>query len=104
VLRVLAYRWPVHRLAPRHKPVEPPGSPPSSWLSGCRHQVRFTLINSGHGPAAEPVSGKPRFTGLEAIAALESERCPCRPAGVAGPWRGIAGRFSPQGAILGTLA
>jgi len=47
VLRVLAYRWPVHRLSPRYRPKQPPAE--TTFLLAHRDRdlkVRFTVINA----------------------------------------------------------
>ena len=47
VLRVLAYRWPVHRLSPRFKPSQPPAE--ATFMLAFRDaefHVRFILLNA----------------------------------------------------------
>jgi uncharacterized protein len=101
VLRVLAYRWPVHRLAPRHQPVEPPGQP--TFILAFRdasHQVRFTLINPVTARLLNLFLENPELSGLEAIAALESDLS--LPSGILRAHGAeLLDDFRHQGAILG---
>lgn len=74
VLRVLAYRWPVHRLSPRFKPTEPPTE--ATFMLAFRdaeHRVRFTLINAASARLLNLLQDNPELTGSEAISSLAQE-------------------------------
>lgn len=104
VLRVLAYRWPVHRLSPRFKPAEPPGEPTFTLaFRDGEHQVRFTLINSATARLLNLFQKNPGLTGAQAIAGLEEEMS--LPTGaLRGHGAALLADLRAQGAILGTLA
>jgi hypothetical protein len=104
VLRVLAYRWPVHRLSPRYKPAEPPAEPTFTLaFRDGEHQVRFTLINSATARLLNLFQDTPGLTGAQAISRLEEEMSlpteALRDHGAA-----LLADLRAQGAILGTLA
>ncbi len=104
VLRVLAYRWPVHRLSPRYKPAEPPAEPTFTLaFRDAGHQVRFTLINSATARLLNLLQDMPGLTGAQAIAGLEEEMFlpteTLRAHGAA-----LLADLRTRGAILGTLS
>jgi hypothetical protein len=104
VLRVLAYRWPVHRLSPRFKPSEPPTQPTFTLAyRGADHRVRFTLVNPATARLLALLQERPGLTGREALALLESEMS--LPAGaLQGHGAALLDDLRRQGAILGVLA
>jgi hypothetical protein len=71
VLRLLAYRWPVHRLSPRFKPVQPPAEPTflAAWRDAELH-VRFNLLNAAAAHLLALLQEHTGLTGEEAIAHL----------------------------------
>jgi hypothetical protein len=74
VLRVLAYRWPVHRLSPRYKPSELPAQP--TFMLAFRDaalQVRFVLINSASARLLNLLQENPDSTGREVVTLLAQE-------------------------------
>lgn len=74
VLRVLAYRWPVHRISPRFKPTEPPAEP--TFMLAFRdagHRVRFSQINSASARLLNLFQENPDLTGIEAVTLLAQE-------------------------------
>jgi len=104
VLRVLAYRWPVHRLSPRFKPSEPPAQPTFTLAyRGADHRVCFTLVNPATARLLALLQERPELTGREALALLEAEMS--LPAGaLQGHGAELLGDLRRQGAILGVLA
>jgi hypothetical protein len=103
VLRVLAYRWPVHRLSPRYKPVEPPAEATFSLAyRDATHRVRFTLINPATARLLTLLQDRRELTGSLALAILESELA--LPEGaLAGHGADLLNDLRAQGAILGAL-
>jgi hypothetical protein len=74
VLRVLAYRWPVHRLSPRFKPSEPPAQPTFTLaFRDAGYRVRFTLINPATARLLALLQERPGLSGREALALMEAE-------------------------------
>lgn len=104
VLRVLAYRWPVHRLSPRFKPSEPPAQPTFTLaFRGADHRVRFTLINPATARLLALLQERSGLMGHEALALLEAEMS--LPAGaLQGHGAELLKDLRRQGAILGILA
>ena len=104
VLRVLAYRWPVHRLSPRFKPSEPPAQPTFTLAHrGADHRVRFTLINPATARLLALLQERSGLTGREALALLETEIA--LPAGaLQGHGAELLDDIRRQGAIFGVLA
>jgi uncharacterized protein len=104
VLRVLAYRWPVHRLSPRYKPSEPPAKPTFTLAyRGADHRVRFTLINPATARLMALLREDSGLTGREALDLLETEMSV--PSGaLQGHGSALLVDLRRQGAILGVLA
>jgi hypothetical protein len=101
VLRVLAYRWPVHRLSPRFKPTEPPAEPTFTLaFRDAAHRVRFTLINSASACLLNLLQDKPELTGREVVAVLAQEMA-LSPDVLQEFALGLMQDFRSQGAILG---
>jgi hypothetical protein len=74
VLRVLAYRWPVHRLSPRYKPADPPAQPTFALaFRDAAQQVRFILINAASARLLELFKENPDLTGIEVVTRLAQE-------------------------------
>ena len=74
VMRVLAYRWPVHRLSPHYKPAEPPGLPTFTLAyRGADHRVRFILVNPATARLLTLLQEEQGSTGRAALALLEAE-------------------------------
>jgi hypothetical protein len=74
VLRVLAYRWPVHRLSPRFKPDQPPTQPTFTLaFRDAGFQVRFMLINSASARLLSLFQAHPELTGNEVVGLLAGE-------------------------------
>jgi len=74
VMRVLAYRWPVHRISPRFRPGEPPACPTFTLAyRGADQRVRFTLVNPAAARLLALLQAGPGSTGREALSLLEAE-------------------------------
>lgn len=74
VLRVLAYRWPVHRLSPRFKPGEPPLEPTFTLaFRDANLQVRFLLINAASARLLNLFQEHPEMSGNEVVNLLALE-------------------------------
>lgn len=103
VMRVLAYRWPVHRLSPRFKPNEPPAQPTFTLAyRGNDHRVRFILINSATARLLTLLQEHSGQTGREMLALLEMEMS--LPTGaLQDHGTELLDDLRRQGAILGTL-
>lgn len=74
VLRVLAYRWPVHRLSQRFKPRQPPAE--STFMLAYRDagfEVRFVLLNAASARLLTLFQENPAATGQQVIALLAQE-------------------------------
>jgi len=74
VMRVLAYRWPVHRLAPRFKPTAPPAE--STLISAYRGRdlrVHFLLLNPASARLLNLLQDKSLPTGEAATRRLAEE-------------------------------
>lgn len=75
VLRVLAYRYPVHRLSPRRRPAKPPATP--TFILAFRHpqtlRVEFQEISAMTAALLNLVQGHPHLTGSEALDRLAGE-------------------------------
>lgn len=104
VLRVLAYRWPVHRLSPRFKPLEPPAEP--TFILAFRdgdHAVRFTHINPATARLLALLQEHPGLTGAAALARLAREMG--QPEGALHEHgQSLLDDLRRQGALLGALA
>lgn len=75
VLRVLAYRYPVHKIGPRHKPKAAPELP--TFLLAYRSaefEVRFVQIDALAALLLQTLEENPALTGRAAIESLASER------------------------------
>lgn len=104
VLRVLAYRYPVHQLSPRRKPKVAPATP--TFLLAYRaaeFEVRFSLINAATARLMQLIQEDPELTGQAALERLAAEW------GQAGPALLAAGRqtlsdLRAMGALRGTRA
>ena len=74
VMRVLAYRWPVHQLSHRYKPAEPPAQPTFTLAFRDKdHHVSFTLINSATARLLILLQESDNLTGLAVLGLLEAE-------------------------------
>jgi len=74
VLRVLAYRWPVHRLSQRFKPAHPPAE--TTFMLAFRDAgfvVRFILLNAASARLLTLFLENPGATGQQVIALLAQE-------------------------------
>ncbi len=104
VLRVLAYRWPVHRLSPRFKPAEPPPEPTFTLaFRDAEHQVCFTLINPATARLLTLLLDMPALTGAEAVSRLEME-LGLLPGALQGHGAALLADLRAQGALLGARA
>ena len=101
VLRVLAYRWPVHRLSPRFKPTEPPTEPTFTLaFRDAEYRVRFTLINAASARLLNLLQDNPNLTGTEVVRCLAQEMALSLDA-LQGFALGLMQDLRAQGAILG---
>lgn len=103
VLRVLAYRWPVHRLSPRFKPDKPPLEP--TFTLAFRNpdlQVRFMLINAASARLLNLFQEYPELSGDEVVGLLAGELDMPQET-LSGFVRALVQDLHAQGAILGVL-
>lgn len=101
VLRVLAYRWPVHRLSPRFKPAEPPAEP--TFMLAFRdadHRVRFSLINSASARLLNLCQEHPELTGVGVVSLLAQEM-PLSSEALLGFVQNLMNDLREQGVFLG---
>jgi uncharacterized protein len=101
VLRVLAYRWPVHRLSPRFKPVEPPQTPTFivAWRDASL-SVRFQQLNPAAARFLDMLVSSPGSSGQ--AAASELARALGHPeASLAGHARDLLHAWRAEGLLLG---
>lgn len=101
VSRVLAYRWPVHRLSPRFKPSEAPAE--ATFMLAFRagdHRVRFILLNSASARLLNLFQDNPAATGSEVVTLLAQEMG-LSPDDLLGFAHGLLQDLQVQGAILG---
>jgi hypothetical protein len=100
-LRVLAYRWPVHRLSPRYKPTEPPAEPTFTLaFRNTEQRVCFVSINSASARLLNLLQDKPELTGRQVVAELAQEMA-LTPEVLQGFARSLMQDFLSKGAILG---
>jgi len=74
VLRVLAYRWPVHRLSPRFKPSQPPAE--ATFMLAFRDaefHVRFILLNAASARLLVLLQENPDLSGHQVVNRLALE-------------------------------
>jgi len=74
VLRVLAYRWPVHRLSPRFKPSQPPAE--ATFMLAFRDaefHVRFILLNVASARLLVLLQENPDLSGHQVVNRLALE-------------------------------
>ncbi len=74
VLRILAYRWPVHRLSPRYRPVEAPRE--ATFMLAFRDaelRVRFILINAASARLLALMQENPAASGADIVTLLAQE-------------------------------
>lgn len=103
VLRVLAYRWPVHRLSPRYKPATPPEQPTFTLaFRDAGHRVRFSLINPATARLLSLMQENPGLRGRDILAILEKDMSLAAGA-LDAHGRALLDDLRRQGAVLGTL-
>lgn len=74
VLRILAYRWPVHQLSPRFRPTEAPTEP--TFMLAFRDadwRVRFILINAASARLLSLMQENPAATGGKIVTMMAQE-------------------------------
>ncbi len=104
VLRVLAYRWPVHRLSPRFKPTEPPAQATFTLaFRDAEHRVRFVLLNPASARLLNLLQENPESSGRAAVATLAQEMA-LSPDALLGFAQSLLKDLLAQGAILGVRA
>ena len=104
VLRVLAYRWPVHRLSPRFKPSEPPTQPTFTLaFRDADFQIRFLLINSASARLISLFQEHPQLTGNAVVGLLAAEMA-MPPDSLSGFARTLVQDLHAQGVFLGVQA
>lgn len=104
VLRVLAYRWPVHRLSRRFKPDEPP--PEATFTLAFRDadlKVRFLLINAASARLLTLLQEHPDLSGSKVVGLLAKEMA-MPPDVLANFASALVQDLHAQGAILGIVA
>ncbi len=100
---VLQYRWPVHRIGPRHRPTEPPPQP--VWLLIYRdgdEQVAFMEINAVTARLLALIGEYPEDSGERLLARLAGEIGHPDPAAVRAFGADLLGGLRQRGLILGT--
>lgn len=101
VSRVLAYRWPVHRLSPRYRPAVPPAQPTFTLaFRDAGQQVRFILLNPAAARLLALLQEATGLTGAAAVARVEDE-LGLAAGSLAGPGASLLGELRAQGAVLG---
>lgn len=101
VSRLLAYRWPVHRLSPRHRPVEAPAEP--TFIVAWRDAgltVRFSVVTPASARLIELIRARPDLDGGDVLDALARE-LGGEPAAMRGHGRAMLDEFRRQGVLLG---
>lgn len=104
VMRVLAYRYPVHRIGPRHKPRAAPDAP--TFLLAYRTpglEVKFSAINAATARLLQIIEEDDELDGASAIAIPAAEMGQADTALLEGGQRTLAD-LRAMGAILGTHA
>lgn len=104
VLRVLAYRWPVHRLSPRYKPVEAPERP--TFLLAVRDaelSVHFHVINPATARLLALLQEMPGSAGRTMLEILAREMPGTDPAALRVHGLAMLKDLRTQGVILGGL-
>ncbi len=103
VLRVLAYRWPVHRLSPRYKPSEPPVQPTFTLaFRDADLNVRFILLNAASARLISLIQNNPRLSGRQAVTELAREMGQT-PDALFGFAQTLLKEMHEQGVFLGVL-
>lgn len=105
VSRVLAYRWPVHRLSPRFKPAEPPLEP--TFLAAWRDReavVRFSLLTPPAARLLNLLQEHPERTGRETLQGLAAELGHPAPADLESHGHELMQGWRAVGILLGTQA
>ena len=103
VLRVLAYRWPVHRLSPRYKPSEPPVQPTFTLaFRDAALNVRFILLNAASARLISLIQNNPRLSGRQAVTELAREMGQT-PDALFGFAQTLLKEMHEQGVFLGVL-
>lgn len=101
VMHVLAYRWPVHRLRPRARPVAEP-----TWLLAYRDadlEIRFMAISAATYSLLDLLRRDAGLTGRAAIERLAAEMRHPEPAALLRYGGEILADLRLRGALLGTL-
>lgn len=103
VLRLLAYRYPVHRLSPRYRPAEPPAAP--TFILAYRHpdtlEVAFQEINAMTAGLLNLLMEHPGLSGEEALDRLAAENGQHDATAVRAGGHRILDALRDSGAILG---
>ena len=102
VMRVLAYRWPVHRLSPRNKPAVPPAEP--TFLVAYRDaawNTHFNHINSASAGFLELLQANPDLSGARAIEKLAAQFGYANPEALTHFGHQLLLRWRDEGLILG---
>lgn len=105
VMHLLAYRWPVHRLGPRHRPRTPPAEPTCllAYRDGAL-RVRFVAISAATHRLLEVLRQDAGLTGRAAVERLGGEMRHPDPEALLGHGAGILADLRRQGAVLGSVA
>lgn len=102
VLRLLAYRYPVHRIGPRFKPKAAPEAP--TFLLAWRtpeFEVRFSLVNAATARLMQLLQEQPELTGAAAIERLAAEFGQADQAAMIRSGRETLVDLQAMGAVLG---
>jgi hypothetical protein len=103
VMRVLAYRWPVHRLSPRHKLAVPPDEP--TFLVAFRDaawETHFNHINSASAVFLQLLQERPDLSGAAVIEKLAAQLGYPDVAALSPFGHQLLLRWRNEGLILGT--
>jgi hypothetical protein len=102
VLRLLAYRYPVERISPRHKPAETPAEP--TFIAAFRDadlQVRFLAINAATARLLSLLQEDEGLTGCQALDRLAEHLPHLDPVAVQGYGRELLESLRQEGVVLG---
>ena len=104
VLQVLTYRWPVHRLSPRFKPVQAPAEPTFLLVYRAPElDVRFTVINAATARLLTLLQENPGLTGHELLGRLAAEWPEANAGALHAYGASLLADLRAQGVLLGVL-
>ena len=102
VLRLLAYRYPVQRISPRHRPAAPPAD--ATFIAAFRDadlRVRFLAVNAATARLLALLQEGEGLTGQQALGRLAENLPHLDPAAVQGFGRELLESLRQEGVVLG---